>query len=59
MVLFLFCKRVVLPVLKSVSKGKRGTSISILVQVSESLREAQNWFKTKFGNLQAELARSR
>lgn len=28
-------------------------------QVSENLREAQEWFKTKFGNLQAELARSR
>jgi len=28
-------------------------------QVSESLREAQEWFKTKFGNLQAELVRSR
>lgn len=28
-------------------------------QVSENLREAQEWFKTKFGNLQAELVRSR
>ena len=35
------------------------SSISIFLQVSENLREAQEWFKTKFGNLQAELARSR
>lgn len=28
-------------------------------QVSENLREAQEWFKSKFGSLQAELVRSR
>ena len=43
--------------------GFKLLSLSILLQlffqVSENLREAQEWFKTKFGNLQAELVRSR
>ena len=43
--------------------GFKSLSLSIFLQlffqVSENLREAQEWFKTKFGNLQAELVRSR